>query len=361
MRAICDSAKLRQHNKSTEKTESQGLSRGNMIKTASQREEERAQLSAHLPHAPHTSTAKDVPEEYFLGQLIPLHYHYNMLMDKCRVDMFREAISHSVRPGSRVLELGGGTGILSFFAAQKAEKVWCVERNPALVQAAEQFLAKNRHGERVEVIEADAMTYLPDEPVDVVICEMLHVALLREKQIQVIDSFKERYFEKFGGQMPIFVPTASLLAVQPVEQSFDFAGYHAEIPIFQVPTPNQSETLELADPVIYNTVCYEQALPHHFQWEGTLSIRRPGLLNAVRFATKNLLAILIEEQRAVEWLNQFLVLPIDEPFQVEPGDQVTLSFSCRAGSTIEGLTETLSVRHAAMATGAEESLQPKAA
>ena len=69
---------------------------------------------------------------------------------------------------------------------------------PLLVQAARHILAMNPGGERVEVVHADAFDYLPPEPVDVVICEMLHVGMLREKQIPVIDSFKQRYLEKFG-------------------------------------------------------------------------------------------------------------------------------------------------------------------
>lgn len=80
--------------------------------------------------------------------------------------------------------------MLSFFAAQRATKVWCVEYNPEMVQIARHILAMNLGGERVEVIEANAIDYLPPEPVDVVICEMLHVGMLREKQIPVIESFK---------------------------------------------------------------------------------------------------------------------------------------------------------------------------
>jgi hypothetical protein len=58
------------------------------------------------------------------------------------------------------------------------------------------LLALNPNGEKVEVIHADAFEYLPPEPVDVVICEMIHVGMLREKQVEVIESFKRRYTER---------------------------------------------------------------------------------------------------------------------------------------------------------------------
>src|SRR3569623_3000355 len=163
--------------------------------------------------------------EHELGQFIPLHYPHNMLTDTVRMRGFKAAIEHAGRPGGRGRELGGGTGVLSFFAAQKAQKVYCVERNPELVRSARANLARNVNGHRVGVIEADAFDYLPPEPVDVVISEMIHVAMLRERQSPVIESFKRRYLEKFGGPLPLFIPEALEQAEQPVQQSFEFEGY----------------------------------------------------------------------------------------------------------------------------------------
>jgi hypothetical protein len=65
----------------------------------------------------------------YLGQFIPLHYHHNMLMDARRMRGFKSAIDYMVPEGGKVLDLGGGTGVLSWFAALKADKVWCVEMN----------------------------------------------------------------------------------------------------------------------------------------------------------------------------------------------------------------------------------------
>ncbi|MER2514107.1 MAG: hypothetical protein ABTQ25_17115 [Nitrosomonas ureae] len=48
---------------------------------------------------------------------------------------FKEAINLVVKSEAQVLELGSGIDVQSFFAAQKAQKVFCVERNPELVSA----------------------------------------------------------------------------------------------------------------------------------------------------------------------------------------------------------------------------------
>jgi len=100
-------------------------------------------------------------EHCYLGQFIPLQYHHSMLMDGNRMENFKAAIDYVVRPGAKVLELGGGTGVLSWFAAAKADKVWCVEMNSELVAESRKLLAKNPNGHKVEVVHANAFDYLP--------------------------------------------------------------------------------------------------------------------------------------------------------------------------------------------------------
>jgi len=281
--------------------------------------------------------------DHELGQFIPLHYHYNMLNDRERMLGFKAAVDCAVRPGAKVLELGGGTGVLSFFAAQKASKVWCVECNPELAATARAILAMNANGDKVEIIEADAFAYLPPEPVDVVICEMIHVAMLREKQIPVIASFKERYLEKFGGPLPIFIPEALIHAVQPVQQSFDFDGYYAPAILFQDPTTVHAKTLELAQPTAYQLLSYQDALPMTCAWDGQVAADQAGTLNALRFITKNILAIVADEQRAIDWFSQYLIVPLASPLAVEAGEQIQISFSYAAGASFAALTSLLKV------------------
>lgn len=269
-----------------------------------------------------------------LGQFIPLVYHYNMLSDTARTGAFQNAIALTVKPHSKVLELGGGTAVLSFFAAQAGANVWCVEKNPELVSEARRILALNVGGERVKVIEADAFDYLPAEPVDVVICEMLHVGMLREQQLPVIASFKRRYLAKFGAPLPRFIPEAFFQAVQPVQQSFDFNGYHAPVPCFQDPLQTQPRTVELGQPVVYHSVSYDDDFSLDCSWRGQLAFSQAGHFNALRIITKNVLTVLEAEQRTLDWSNQYLVVPIEEPRAVAPGQRVRVSFSYQAGDAI---------------------------
>lgn len=277
------------------------------------------------------------PEHLELGQFIPPVYHYNMLTNPERMTAFRAAIELAVLDDAKVLELGGGTGVLSFFAAQRASKVWCVEKNPEMVREARRILALNPGSERIELIEADAYDYLPPEPADVVICEMLHVGMLREKQIPVIESFKHNYLAKFGAPLPRFVPEAFIQAVQPLQQSFDFDGYYAPAPFFQNPSEVQSRSEELGKPTIYQIASYEAPLPEDCNWRGEIVIEQDGLLNALRFITKNLVAIDEISQRTVDWFGHYLVLPLHEVLAVKSGQRLEVAFSYRPGDPISAL------------------------
>eukprot|EP01114_Cavostelium_apophysatum_P017046 TRINITY_DN4970_c0_g9_i1.p1 TRINITY_DN4970_c0_g9~~TRINITY_DN4970_c0_g9_i1.p1 ORF type:complete len:305 (+),score=86.72 TRINITY_DN4970_c0_g9_i1:86-1000(+) len=280
-------------------------------------------------------------ESCYLGQFIPVHYHHNMLMDQNRMHSFKSAIHYAVRPGAKVLELGGGTGVLSFFAAQKAAKVYCVEFNPDMVREARKFLAINQNGHKVEVIHADAFDYLPPEPVDVVICEMIHVAMLREKQVEVIESFKRRYLAKFGGPLPMFLPEAVIMAAQPIEQEYDFEGFHAPIVQFQETNVVYPGTVELAQPAVYSVIDFSQPVDNIFAWEGGIVVEKSGMLNAMRFITKNVLAIMQEEANTIDWLNHYMTLPLAQPVKVQAGDLVHVAFQYRAGGSIPSLQASL--------------------
>ncbi|MBI3285237.1 MAG: methyltransferase domain-containing protein [Burkholderiales bacterium] len=282
-------------------------------------------------------------ESCYLGQFIPLQYHHNMLMDQNRMENFKAAITRLVFEGAKVLELGGGTGVLSWFAAQAASKVYCVEFNPDMVAEARRLLAMNRHGEKVEVIHADAFEYLPPEPVDVVICEMIHVAMLREKQVEVIENFKQRYLAKFGGPLPVFIPEAVLMAVQPLQQTYDFSGYQAPIIQFQQPGVFSADTVELAQPALYSVIDFSQTNGMQIGWEGSFTIENAGTVSALRFVTKNVLAVVLENSSTIDWLNHYMALPLPEPIAVKAGDVLQVSFDYRAGGSIASLQHSLQV------------------
>ncbi len=276
-----------------------------------------------------------------MGQFIPIHYHYQMLDQQARLGGFEQAIAHVVKPGMRVLELGAGTGVLSFFAARAgAAKVYCAERIPHVARAAQRFLAANGVADRVEISNVDATDYLPPERVDVVICEMLHTAMLREKQLSVIASFKRRYSERFGGPLPRFIPEAVGMAVQPAHTSYDFHGYDAPVPMF-IDGNNASRVTRLAPPSLYALFSYEDDYRAQFEIDQHVAMEQKGTLNSLRFITKNLLAIIGDEGRSIDWDMQDLIIPLANPLAINAGDVVRIRFRYDAGDSLLALAESI--------------------
>jgi type I protein arginine methyltransferase len=296
-----------------------------------------------MVHQSTSGRVAGIPDEHQLGQYIPLHYHFNMLLDSDRVGAFQAAIEHRVSEGMHVVELGAGTGILSSFAARRGAKVTCVERNPALARKAEELLLNNGLAGNTSVLNEDASLFVPNEPVDVVICEMLHVGMLREKQLQVIDAFKRNYRSAFGerAKLPVFIPEASILMWQPICQSFDFSGYWAPIPMFQAPRLADARTTEMGPLDPYVSIDYDDSFPLHFSCHQEIAAAVDGEVNAVRFVTQNVLAIDIAAQTAITWPNQCLVLPWNDPFEVRRGQAIRVSLDYASGDTIESLAQSL--------------------
>jgi predicted RNA methylase len=265
-----------------------------------------------------------------------------MLMDSARVEGFRAAIDQVVSPGMRVVDLGGGTGVLSCFAARRGAQVTCVEALPELASAAREFLRANG-AEEVKVVEADALEFFPGEPVDVVICEMLHSALLREEQAAVLESFRARHQARFG-KTPVFLPEATLLGVELVEQDYDFYGYYAPVPVFEDPGFPSGRTRSLGAPVAYAIADYRAPAPERLEFSAQLTTASPGTLNALRFITDNVLAINAATGQTLRWMNQNLTLPLATPIECAEGEPVQVRFSYRPGAEVDELAASLVVQ-----------------
>jgi type I protein arginine methyltransferase len=284
-----------------------------------------------------TDTALHTPHRGVPADVIPLQYHSQMLLDEHRMGAFEQAVEYVVRPGMHVLDLGAGTGVLSYFAARAGARVTAIEREPR-VQITAQSALDRAVGDRVRVLHADAREYVPDEPVQVVLCEMMHVGLLRERQIEVIRGFLQRYQERFGGPPPRFIPEAGIQAVQPVRQDFTFHGYTVPVPLFQDAFADQPRTVQLAAPRVFQQFFYEVPLPDSCTGDLEFILERDGVVNAVRVITKNLLAV--GPAGTVEWLMNYLVVPLREPVEAPAGSRVRVRFEYHPGDEISALMDT---------------------
>jgi SAM-dependent methyltransferase len=98
-----------------------------------------------------------------------------LLLDCVRCEAYRDALQRTVRPGDVVLDLGAGTGLLSFFALQAgARHVYALEMSGIAEVAAELIEANGLHDRITLIRENSAKVRLP-ERCDLLITETLSV------------------------------------------------------------------------------------------------------------------------------------------------------------------------------------------
>lgn len=124
--------------------------------------------------------------EYF-GYYGQLQHQQNMLEDSVRTSAYHQAIvqNRSLFEGKVVMDLGAGSGILSFFAAQAgARRVYAVEASGMAAKA--DMLARANGFENVITVihsKVEEIDSLP-EPVDVIVSEPMGVMLFHERMIE---------------------------------------------------------------------------------------------------------------------------------------------------------------------------------
>jgi protein arginine N-methyltransferase 1 len=273
------------------------------------------------------------------GGLIPLSYQYNLLMDEDRCTRFQRAIAMQVPLGGVVLEAGAGTGILSFVAAQRARKVYCVERDPQVAAACRAFLAANGMQDKVEVVVGSATEYVPPEPVDAIICEMLHVALINEQQVGVMNAIRKNLAAAYPDHKYVTIPGTVMNYVQLINENQNFYGYQTRLVRYWQPTMVDPRAVPMSALEPYWEADFGGLVETEVDCTLTMIATEDGVLNGVRLLTQA--ALYMDEKSMdptslIDWFLMWLVVPID-PTEVFRGQQITLHIKYAAGCSLEGL------------------------
>ena len=131
-----------------------------------------------------------------------LDYHLTMLLDADRLASFRQAIEATVAPGDIVVDLGCGTGVLSFMACEAgAARVYAIEGAPILDVARELAVA-NGFDDRIVFIEGWSVDVDLPEPADVLITETIGSAGLDEGIVAWAADARDRFLRPGGAVLP---------------------------------------------------------------------------------------------------------------------------------------------------------------
>lgn len=142
-------------------------------------------------------------------------YHGDMLADAARIDAFGRALQQVVTPGAVVLDLGGGTGVLSALACRAgAGRVYMIEQ-ARILGFARELLHDNGLADRVVCVEGHSTECQLPEPVDVIVTETIGVAGFDEGILGYVIDARRRLGRTSGGG-PVAIPRRLALWTAPV-------------------------------------------------------------------------------------------------------------------------------------------------
>jgi histone-arginine methyltransferase CARM1 len=115
-----------------------------------------------------------------------LSQQQNMMQDYIRTSTYQRAILSNIEDfkDKVVLDVGAGSGILSFFAAQAgARKVYAVEAS-SMAKHAETLVFSNKLNDRIQVIPGKIEEITLPEQVDIIISEPMGYMLFNERMLE---------------------------------------------------------------------------------------------------------------------------------------------------------------------------------
>ena len=141
-----------------------------------------------------------------------LDLHETLLKDRLRTRSYWKAIENSVLPSDIIVDIGCGSGVLTFFAAIKGcRKIYAVD-DSAIIDCAEETARRNNLHHNIEFVKKDILQFEPQEKIDLLIHEQIGSLIWDEDLLGKVTYIRDNFLKKNGRILPAeidlyFAPT----------------------------------------------------------------------------------------------------------------------------------------------------------
>ncbi len=272
-----------------------------------------------------------------------LAFHHWLLADTGRTGAYRNAITQIVRKNDIVLDIGAGTGILSFFACLAgARKVYAVEVSDAL-QLARELSAHNGFDSTVEFLQDLSQNISLPEPVDVIVSDTGASFGLQGRMLGTLLDAKKRFL-KPGGRI---IPHSLQLFMAPVDLNdgrnldiWEKDRYGLDLSSLRRFAANTNYQLKLkpddmlGPPVSLATIRFEEVDSPYVAGEAISVAARDGVMHGLGgWITVELAPGICFSNSplgaTVDWNHSFF--PIETPVELRAGDGVRIKVKTNNG------------------------------
>lgn len=145
--------------------------------------------------------------------------HKIMLEDKKRTLSYKKAIDNVDAKNKVFLDLGCGTGILSFFAARNNfNKIFAVDNDTKIIECAKKTAELNNLDKKIGFIKEDIKRLRLPEKIDILVHEQIGLFLWNEDMVSKVKYIRENYLKNTG----IIIPERIELYFVPVNLRSNF-------------------------------------------------------------------------------------------------------------------------------------------
>ena len=274
--------------------------------------------------------------------------HRQYLSDRNRIDAYARAVAELVKPGSVVVDLGAGTGIMGLLACRAgAGRVYCIEQTSLIGLTREIFWA-NGYADRVSFIKDESTHLSLPEKADVVIADQIGRFGFDAGIFEYFSDARARFLKPDG----VLSPSRIDLMVAPVEndelwQQIDFWNQRPAGLDFRparkiavntgYPTKLQPQHL-LASARVLATLATDDCPSSISGVEVSIDIERAGILHGIGgwFSAQLSPHVTMSngplEPKRIGRRNVYF--PIDRPVPVEAGDRVRMTMTIQPGEVM---------------------------